>query len=434
MTRTIEALGYPSIGLLSTWLTERGRRQRRMSKSPERLLALKRVYIDGENIHDVADELKCDVRTISNWRSDHLRAHPDRQDPLTRGLREKVTGMGKKKKAPDRPKDAQGRIRELEEQVQEMRMELDIMHEIYKVLKKDRGISQSGLTTKEMVVVTDALKKQYPLKRLLNHLGIAKSTYFDAKASLNKGDKYEEARELIRDIYEGNFSCYGYRRIYRDLKVVGITLSEKVVRRLMKEEGIMPKKKRMRPYSSYRGEVGAEAENLLKRNFTASAPNQSWVTDITEFKLDKQKVYLSAIIDLYDRLPIAWTMSTSPTVKLATDMLETAVSQLKEEEKPLVHSDRGFHYRNPAWLKIIEKHQLTRSMSKKGCSPDNAACEGFWGRVKTEMFYTRSWTGISASEFMAYLDMYLKWYQNKRMSNVFGMSLMENRRRMGVAS
>lgn len=98
------------------------------------------------------------------------------------------------------------------------------------------------------------------------------------------------------------------------------------------------------------------------------------------------KVYLSPMIDCYDGLPVAWTIGTSPSADLANSMLDAAISTLNPKEHPIVHSDRGGHYRWPGWIERMEKANLVRSMSRKGCSPDNAACEGFHGRVKTNSF------------------------------------------------
>ena len=114
-------------------------------------------------------------------------------------------------------------------------------------------------------------------------------------------------------------------------------------------------------------------------------------------------------------------------------MLDVAVSTLKEDEHPIVHSDRGGHYRWPDWVRKVESAGLVRSMSKKGCSPDNAACEGFFGRLKNEMFYGRSWMGVSIDAFIGELDAYVRWYNEKRIKlSLGGMSPLEYRRSLGL--
>ena len=128
------------------------------------------------------------------------------------------------------------------------------------------------------------------------------------------------------------------------------------------------------------------------------------MTDITEFSIPAGKIYLSPIIDCFDGLPVSWTIGTSPSAELVNRMLDKAISTLNPKEKPLIHSDRGCHYRWPGWIERMDKAGLVRSMSRKGCSPDNSACEGFFGRLKNEMFYNISWQGISVPEFIDNLD------------------------------
>ena len=129
------------------------------------------------------------------------------------------------------------------------------------------------------------------------------------------------------------------------------------------------------------------APNLINRNFHAEKPNEKWLTDITEFRLPAGKVYLSPIIDCFDGMAVTWTIGTSPNARLVNSMLDAAISGLREGERPVLHSDRGGHYRWPGWIQRMRMAGLRRSMSAKGCSPDNAACEGFFGRLKNEMFY-----------------------------------------------
>ena len=102
---------------------------------------------------------------------------------------------------------------------------------------------------------------------------------------------------------------------------------------------------------------------------------------------------------------------------------------------PKVHSDRGCHYRWPGWLRICEEHGLVRAMSRKGCSPDNARAEGFFGRLKVEFFYGQDWSGVTMEEFMGRLDAYLSWYRDGRLKSDLGyMSPAQYRRSLGLAA
>ena len=155
------------------------------------------------------------------------------------------------------------------------------------------------------------------------------------------------------------------------------------------EDGLMVRCTKQKKYSSYAGEISPAVPNLVNRNFHADAPNMKWLTDITEFSIPAGKVYLSPIIDCFDGLVDAWSIGKLPSADLANSMLDKAIGLLNGEH-PIVYSDRGGHYRGTGWIERMEAAGLVRSMSKKGCSPDNSACEGFFGRLKNEMFYGRS--------------------------------------------
>ncbi len=159
------------------------------------------------------------------------------------------------------------------------------------------------------------------------------------------------------------------------LKSEEVAVSEKVVCRITKEEGLIAKRK----YSSYKGEIGEAPKNLVKRNFRAADPNRLWLTDITEFSIPAGKACLSPIIDGFGGMCVAWAQSTSPNAELVNTMLDAAASKLPEGECPVSHSDRSCHCRWPGWIERCERCGITRSMSKKGCSPDSSAMEGFLG-------------------------------------------------------
>lgn len=159
---------------------------------------------------------------------------------------------------------------------------------------------------------------------------------------------------------------------------------------------------------------------MLNRDFHAEKPNEKWLTDITEFSIPAGKAYLSPIIDCFDGLVVSWAVGTSPNAKLANTMLLEGINTLRPNEKPVVHSDRGCHYRWPEGISIIESNGLKRSMSKKGCLPDNAACEAFFGRLKNKMFYNRNWQGISVEEFIEQVNECIEWYNSKRIKLSLG--------------
>ena len=159
------------------------------------------------------------------------------------------------------------------------------------------------------------------------------------------------------------------------------------------------------------------------------------MTDITEFAIPAGKVYLSPMVDCFDGLLMNWRIGTSPNADLVNSMLDDTIAKLGEQDHPVIHSDRGCHYRWPGWIERMEKNGLVRSMSQKGCSPDNAACEGVFGRIKNEMFYKRSWGNVTIDEFMDILNEYLHWYNETRMKETLGyLSPVEYRRSLGLAA
>ena len=160
-------------------------------------------------------------------------------------------------------------------------------------------------------------------------------------------------RRTIADIFELNHRCYGYRRMQATLRRQCVRLSEKVVQRLMKQECLVVAKPKRRRYGSYLGEISPAPENLVKRDFTAAAPNEKWLTDISEFQIAAGKVYLSPMIDCFDGLVVSWSTGTRPDAELVNTMLDAAIETIADGERPVVHSDRGAHYRWPGWLSRI---------------------------------------------------------------------------------
>ncbi len=154
-----------------------------------------------------------------------------------------------------------------------MQLEHDLLKKANEILKKDFGVSLQLLSNREKTTLVDALSKEYALPKLLDRLGLARSSYFYHRSRLEAADKYAAVRRRINDTFESNHRSYGYRRIRASLIRQRIFLSEKVVRRLMKQENlkaIMPKRRR---YHSCAGEVTPAPENTVNRDFNATAPN-----------------------------------------------------------------------------------------------------------------------------------------------------------------
>lgn len=181
----------------------------------------------------------------------------------------------------------------------------------------------------------------------------------------------------------------------QELKNRGVIINHKAVSRLMKELGLVCKV-RQRRYRSYKGEAGKKAPNVLNRKFQAQAPNQKWVTDVTEFKVGGRKLYLSPILDLYNGEIISFQIAESPNLSLVMDMLKKALNSLPDDSKLILHSDQGWQYRHVSYCGLLEEHGITQSMSRKGNCCDNAVMENFFGLLKSELLYLEEFEDVEA--------------------------------------
>jgi transposase InsO family protein len=256
-----------------------------------------------------------------------------------------------------------------------------------------------------------ALKNKYALKHLLQAIDLAKSVFYYQVKVNEKPDTYERELALIKEIYHEHKGRYGYRRIQLALKRQGIALNHKTVQRLMAQLNL---KSTVRPkkYSSYKGGVGTTAPNILKRDFNATKPDEKWATDVTEFKVGDQRVYLSPVIDLFTKEIIAYKIAKNARLPLVTDMLKDAINRLDKHSKPIIHSDQGWQYRHKGYQKQLTSHGLTQSMSRKGNCLDNAVAENFFGLLKTEMYHRQKFN--DADELIEKLDEYIEYYNTKR--------------------
>ena len=212
----------------------------------------------------------------------------------------------------------------------------------------------------------------------------------------------------------------GYRRVTIELHNKGITINHKTVQRLMKQLGLFCRV-RMKRYNSYHGEVGKIAPNLLDRNFVADRPNQKWVTDVTEFSLFGQKLYLSPIMDLYSRDIVSYSITKHPSFSLVTDMIEQAFQKIPDSSDLILHSDQGWQYQMKPYQRMLAAKGIRQSMSRKGNCLDNAVMENFFGILKSELLYVQEFDSIE--HFVQELIDYLDYYNNRRIkANLKGLS------------
>ena len=269
------------------------------------------------------------------------------------------------------------------------------------------------------------LRHAFTIKLLLEVSGLARSTYYYYIKHRNDEDKYSEIKEQITNIFCENKERYGYRRITMELHNRGYRINHKAVLRLMNEEKIKCRV-RIKKYHSYKGEVGKVAPNLLERNFSTTAPNEKWVTDVTEFSLFGQKLYLSPILDLHSSDIVSYTISDRPVLSMVMEMVRQALAVLPRGAAPILHSDQGWHYRMRSYQERLKAHGMTQSMSRKGNCLDNAVMENFFGTLKSECFYLREFRSVSA--LRKAVEDYIHYYNNERISlKLKGLSPVEYR-------
>ena len=228
---------------------------------------------------------------------------------------------------------------------------------------------------------------------------------------MNRQDKYEDAKAEILAIYHENKGRYGYRRITMELHNRRLLINHKTVQRLMKEIGLVCRV-RMKKYRSYKGEVGKIAPNRLKRDFSTTAPNQKWVTDVTEFSLFGEKLYLSPILDLHSSDLVSYVISDRPVLSMVMNMLDDAARQLPLGAAPILHSDQGWQYQHKLYQRKLAEYGIVQSMSRKGKCLDNAVMENFFGLLKSELLYLQEFDSIE--HFKSELIDYLDYYNNRR--------------------
>lgn len=439
LLQTVKTLGYPSRPLLKEWVESydpaEAERRCQVFKSHVRCTQEQREQAVREScrgnltISQIAAIYNVTPSAVSVWRRKLLGEGRNKAMPTTPDEEKDVIQLKKEKL------ELEAQVEALKKEAYKLQLENDVLKKASELLKKDKGISLEQLSNRDKAIVIDALRDRYLLKDLLIILNMAKSSYCYQESVLRRPDKYTELRNDIRSVFEDSSKRYGYRRLHAVLTTDGRTVSEKIVRRIMYEEGLVVYQKRRRKYNSYKGEISPAVENLISRDFHAEKPNSKWLTDITEFSIPAGKIYLSPIIDCFDGFVTSWSIGVSPDANLVNRMLDDAIASLDNDERPIVHSDRGCHYQWPGWIERMERSGLTRSMSKKGCSPDNSACEGFFGRLKNEMFYCRSWEDTTIDDFIQEVDRYIHWYNEKRIKmSLGGKSPLNYRKSLGLAA
>jgi transposase InsO family protein/transposase-like protein len=257
---------------------------------------------------------------------------------------------------------------------------------------------------------------------------ISKSDYYYVLSKKDKDLKNDEAMNKIIAIYYHHKGRYGYRRIHLQLLKEGYRINHKKVQRLMKRMDLTGIRRNRRRYSSYQGTIGKLADNLIERDFFSDRPDQKWYTDITEFNLRGDKVYLSPILDGYAGDIISYNVSRKPDFLQISDMMDKAFLNHHDTEGLIFHSDQGWQYQMYQFSNILKKHKMIQSMSRKGNSLDNGLMENFFGLLKTEMYYDQEDLYKDTDELIRAIEEYIHYYNNERIkSRLKGLTPIEYR-------
>lgn len=269
------------------------------------------------------------------------------------------------------------------------------------------------------------LRPHFPLAGLLRTACLPRSSFYYQQKALKTIDRHCDLKSKIREIFDRHRGRYGYRRVTAELKRNGWTVNHKTVQKLMIA---MQLKSLVRPkrYQAFAGAVCETAPNHLQRDFTADQPNEKWVTDVTEFKVNNRKLYLSPVMDLYNREIVSYEIAERPLPSMIESMLTKALGLLGSDERPMLHSDQGWQYRMPAFRKRLQENKLVQSMSRKANCLDNAAMESFFGTLKCELFYINKFENIE--DLKGALHDYIRYYNVDRIKmSLNGLSPIEYR-------
>ncbi|WP_155983820.1 IS3 family transposase [Paenibacillus sp. 1-18] len=266
------------------------------------------------------------------------------------------------------------------------------------------------------------------IQLLCDITGISRSSYYKwtNRNSSYRETENKELTQAMLHLYKKVERIFGYRQLTLHLRrQMNKPINAKRVYRLMRLQGIQSVIRRKR--KKYAGSTPQHVtENVLNRNFEAEAPNQKWVTDVTEFKYGSgKKAYLSAILDLHDKSIVSYVLGHSNNNALVFETLELALKAAPESHS-LLHSDRGFQYTSLDFKKMLDKAKMKQSMSRVGCCIDNGPMESFWGTLKCEKYYLHTYQTFE--ELQRDIDAYIYFYNNERLqAKLNGLSPIEFR-------
>jgi transposase InsO family protein len=247
-------------------------------------------------------------------------------------------------------------------------------------------------------------------------LGVSRAAYYAWRKRQQEEDPDGERIEWIRKAFRASRHTYGYRRIRFWMRDQGKPINGKAVLRIMQKIGLRPVCRRRRVAqqieSSYR------YDNILRRDFTASRPNEKWVTDVTYIRTDQGWAYLAVIKDLFDSFIVAHRLGKQNSLGLVTRMVEEAKEKEQIRAGVILHSDQGFQFCSPRYRYLLKEYQMIPSMSRRGNCWDNAPAENFFSHLKEEE--VRHWKNPTFQQASIWIDDYIRFYNYERIQGKKG--------------
>jgi putative transposase len=235
----------------------------------------------------------------------------------------------------------------------------------------------------------DDHRDKFPVTLMCKVLSVSPSGYYAwrKRPASAREMANQELYKKIKAVYNANHAVYGSPRIYRELKDQGVACSENRIARLMRLRGLRAKQSKRFKTTTKRNKAHRAAPNLLKRNFEAGQPDQTWLSDITYIRTLEGWLYLAAILDLYTRRIVGWAMSDRMTSALTMAALKMALQQRQPAAGLIHHSDQGSQYTDGTYQALLKDHGIRASMNGAGSWYDNAPMESFFGTLKSELVY-----------------------------------------------
>ncbi|MCR6673115.1 IS3 family transposase [Devosia ginsengisoli] len=332
--------------------------ERRKFSREFKLEAVKLVRERGVAVAQAARDLDLHVNVLRKWVREQS-ADPQQAFP----------GHGQMK--PE-----QLEIEKLRREVAKLKAERDI-------LKKPRGLLRQGLDMRFSFVAKH--RGIWPVSWICEALGVSRSGFHAwLNRSPSRRAQYDEVLVAgIRSSFAGSDRTYGARRVWHDVLAEGLDAGLHRIERLMRQEGLRARPRR-RGLPKDGGQRHAASPNILDRSFVASAPNQKWIADFTYIWTAQGWLYVAAVVDLYSRRVVGWSMSSSMAAQLVTDALIMAIWRRGKPDSLLHHSDQGSQYTSEQFQRLMADHGITCSMSRSGNVWDKAAMESFFSSLKTE--------------------------------------------------